>query len=128
MRDTISFSTVGLSGWNTLEMEVNPYINGSLSIKDQPEQEHFNNLLSIPFFVTKDDENPILDVTFDGIHIIDGEVVSSKPMINITLDDENPYLIMEFSIDTKIILISIKKYEKKFKQEKVPDEFEFKKN
>jgi hypothetical protein len=45
LRDTITFSTVGLGGINSLWVEVNPYISGSSYIKDQPEQEHFNNLL-----------------------------------------------------------------------------------
>ena len=102
LRDTISFSTVGLSGWNTLEMEVNPYINGSLSIKDQPEQEHFNNLLSIPFFVTKDDENPILDVTFDGQHILNGDIVNPYSEVLITLKDDNEFLIMDNISDTSL--------------------------
>lgn len=102
LRDTITFSTVGLSGWNTLEMEVNPYINGSLFITDQPEQEHFNNLLSVPFFVTQDDENPILDVTFDGQHILNGDIVNPYSEILITLKDDNEYLIMDNVSDTAL--------------------------
>jgi hypothetical protein len=102
LRDTITFSTVGLSGWNTLEMEVNPFVNGSLHITDQPEQEHFNNLLSVPFYVTQDDENPILDVTFDGQHILNGDIVNPYSEILITLKDDNEFLIMDNVCDTAL--------------------------
>ena len=70
IRDTIEFFTEGLVGSNFLWMEVNPYVNGSLYITDQPEQEHFNNLLQVPFYVRGDKINPILDVTFNGRHIL----------------------------------------------------------
>ncbi|MGC6433525.1 MAG: C25 family cysteine peptidase [Crocinitomicaceae bacterium] len=100
LRDTISFSTIGYGGINSLWMEVNPYINGSLVITDQPEQEHFNNLIQVPFFVKRDNQNPILDVTFDGIHILNNDIVSPTPEIVITLKDENPYLLMDSDADT----------------------------
>ena len=40
---------IKLPGNNSLWMEINPYVNGSLVITDQPEQYHFNNLLQVPF-------------------------------------------------------------------------------
>lgn len=101
IRDTIEFSTVGLSGLNALWMEVNPYVNGSL-VKDQPEQFHYNNILQIPFYVTKDNVNPILDVTFDGMHILNGDIISPKSEIVISLKDENPWLIMNEISDTTL--------------------------
>ena len=100
LRDTITFSTTGLQGNNVLWMEVNPYINGSLIVTDQPEQKHFNNLMQLPFFVLGDDENPILDVTFDGKHLLNNDIVSPESEILITLKDENPYLIMDDISDT----------------------------
>ncbi len=100
IRDTISFSTIGLGGINSLWMEVNPYVNGSFIETDQPEQKHFNNLLQVPFFVRVDEKNPILDVTFDGVHILNGDIVSPSPEIVITLKDDNPYLIMDSDSDT----------------------------
>lgn len=102
IRDTISFSTEGYSGFNSLWVEVNPYINGSLYIKDQPEQHHFNNILQIPFEVTGDNINPLLDVTFDGRHILNGDIVNPSAEILITLKDENPYLIMDNVSDTTL--------------------------
>ena len=101
-RDTITFSTLGLAGINSLWMEVNPYVSGSLYITDQPEQKHFNNLLQIPFYVEGDDEHPILDVTFNGRHILNGDIVAPESEILITLKDENPYLIMDDISDTTL--------------------------
>lgn len=106
-RDTISFSTVGLAGINSFWMEVNPYINGSLYITDQPEQQHFNNLLQIPFFVNSDTEHPILDVTFNGRHILNGDIIAPESEILISLKDENPYLIMDDISDTTLFGVYI---------------------
>jgi hypothetical protein len=99
-RDTIVFNTSGYSGLNALWMEVNPYINGSLIVTDQPEQQHFNNVLQIPFYVGTDKTNPILDVTFDGRRILNGDIISPTSEILISLKDENPFLIMDDISDT----------------------------
>jgi len=101
LRDIIKFPTLGLVGENTLWMEVNPYNKGvNNELKDQPELAHFNNLLQIPFTLKKDDINPILDVTFDGEHILNGDIISPKAEIVISLKDENPFLIMNKDADT----------------------------
>jgi len=101
-RDTITVPTVGLGGVSSLWMEVNPYVNGSLYITDQPEQEHFNNLLQVPFFVRPDDRNPILDVTFNGRHILNGDIVDPYSDVLITLKDDNEFLIMDDISDTTL--------------------------
>lgn len=108
LRDTIEFQTYGLSGFNSLWVEVNPYIDGSSVIQDQPEQFHFNNIAQIPFFVLRDNKNPLLDVTFDGVHILNGDIVSPKSEIVMTLKDENPYLIMSNDADTSLFAIYLK--------------------
>ena len=100
IRDTIQFSTIGFGGVNSLWMEVNPYVNGNLVETDQPEQEHFNNLLQVPFFVRADNKNPLLDVTFDGVHILNGDIVSSNTEIVISLKDENELMLMNNDSDT----------------------------
>ncbi len=107
LRDTIEINTLNLSGYNTLWMEVNPYVNGSLIVTDQLEQYHFNNLLNFPFFVIGDEEHPILDVSFDGQHILNGDIVSPKTEIQISLKDENPFLIMNSIADTSLFGIYV---------------------
>lgn len=103
--DTVYFDTRYLSGQNTLWVEVNP--RNESGFYDQPEQTHFNNILQIPFSVSRDNQNPLLDVTFDGIHIINGEIVSPNPEILISLKDENPYLIMDEPSDTALFKVFI---------------------
>ena len=83
---------------NTLFIEANPN-------NDQPEQYHPNNLAYIPFRVDVDKLNPTLDVTFDGIHILDKDVVSAKPFIKIALRDENQYRILD---DTSLMSVTIR--------------------
>ncbi len=90
--DTLSLSTLNLSGLNSLWIEYNPMTEGGYY--DQKEQYHFNNIAQYFFYVEKDNENPLLDVTFDGIHILDGDIVSAKPNILISLKDENQYLAL----------------------------------
>ena len=55
---------------------------------DQPEQYHFNNFAYRNLYVKPDSLNPLLDVTFDGVHILNRDIVSSKPDIIIKLKDE----------------------------------------
>jgi hypothetical protein len=108
MRDTIEFNTLGLQGVNALLVEVNPYIDQTNTIQDQPEQFYFNNVAQIPFFVNRDNKNPILDVTFDGVHILNGDIVSPRSEIVISLKDENPFLIMNEDADTSLFAIYLK--------------------
>ncbi|UKN01536.1 C25 family cysteine peptidase [Paracrocinitomix mangrovi] len=98
IRDTISLSSLGLIGLNSFWVEANPYINNNQT--DQIEKYHFNNVGQIPFNVLADDENPILDVTFNGYHILNGDIVDPYAEVIITLKDDNEYLIMDQESDT----------------------------
>jgi hypothetical protein len=75
-----SFSTMGLSGENTLTVFVNPDF-------DQPEQNLYNNVFTRNFYVGNDNRNPILDVIVDGQHLMNGDLVSPNPFIFISLND-----------------------------------------
>ncbi len=48
-----------------------------------------NNLLTKCYFKSEDVINPIIDVTFDGRRILDGEIISAQPHVSIRLRDEN---------------------------------------
>jgi hypothetical protein len=102
LKDTVSFDTKGLVGNNWFCMEVNPYIDPQLSQLDQPELSHLNNLLQFQFTVVDEDVNPLLDVTFNGRHILNEDIVSPTTEILISLKDENPYLIMNSDADTSL--------------------------
>lgn len=82
-------------GLNTIDYEINPTNFGY-----QKEKYDINNYGRASFFVKSDIENPLLDVTFDGVHIINNELVSSSPNIRIALKDENKHLLLN---DTSLI-------------------------
>jgi hypothetical protein len=98
--DTVTVSTTGYRGINELWLEVNPVGN----VNSQLEQYHFNNVLMVPFTVGSDRINPLLDVTFDGMHIMDKDLVSGKPGILITLKDENQFLALNDTADFNVFL------------------------
>lgn len=92
--DTISFDTRDHSGLMSLWLDVNPY-NINTGITNQPEQYHYNNIGNKVFLVEQDNTNPLLDVTFDGVHIMDGDIVSAKPSIVVQLKDENSFIALD---------------------------------
>jgi hypothetical protein len=94
---SLTFPTLGFSGLNNLLIDVNPN-------NDQLEQYHFNNTAQISFYVNQDEINPILDVTFDGIHILDGDIISPEANIVMELTDENQYLLLNDTSDYSIYL------------------------
>ncbi len=98
--DTILINTLGYAGNDVFWIDINP----PGVAKYQPEQFHFNNIAQIAFGVTKDNINPLLDVTFDGVHILNGDIVSAKPNIFVTLKDENKFLALN---DTSNFIVKI---------------------
>ncbi|OFY88853.1 MAG: hypothetical protein A3K10_12215 [Bacteroidetes bacterium RIFCSPLOWO2_12_FULL_31_6] len=94
---TLSFSTLGLTGLNSLLIDVNPN-------NDQLEKYHFNNVAQIPFYVNADKINPLLDVTFDGIHILGGDIVSPKANIIVEVTDENQFLLLNDTSDYAVYI------------------------
>lgn len=91
--DSVQFNsnikTLGKTGQHDLIVQANRYgvrertlANNNLRIADYLE-------------VEADQTNPILNVTFDGIAILNGDIVSSNPRIRISLEDENTYILKE---------------------------------
>jgi hypothetical protein len=93
-----SIDTKSLLGNNTLFVDVNP-------TPGQPEQYHFNNVLYKNFFVQADTYHPVMDVTFDGVHILNGDIVSAKPKIVIKLKDESKFLALD---DTSLTTVFVR--------------------
>ncbi|MCF8460662.1 MAG: hypothetical protein K9G46_08060 [Flavobacteriales bacterium] len=102
--DTITTSPLAFLGGNVFWVEVNPRRPDQSFGYDQLEQYHFNNLANVKFSVAGDGVNPIMDVTFDGIHILDGDIVSAKPYIVIELDDESQYRLLNDTSDYQVFL------------------------
>ncbi len=103
LKDTVSFSSLGMKGLYSIWLEFNP-INLQTGTYFQAEQHHFNNIANKIFFVQGDITNPLIDVSFDGRYIMNGEIVSAKPEILIKLKDENKYLELN---DTSLFRIYI---------------------
>lgn len=93
IRDSID--TRQLVGSNVLYVEVNPD-------NDQPEQYHFNNYAFYKFYVKGDTTKPLLDVTFDNVHILNNDIVSSKPDILIKLKDETKWYLLNDPSTVKV--------------------------
>lgn len=94
--DAVSNANTTQSVW----FEINP--------EDYPdtrlEQYHFNNYAEKTFYSYGDKINPVLDVTFDGIHILNNDIVSAQPNILVTFMDENKFLAMNNPADFKVYL------------------------
>lgn len=91
-------NTGGFAGRNTLYIDANPD-------NDQPEQYHFNNFAYRNIYVKPDSLNPLLDVTFDGQHILNRDIVSSKPDILVKLKDEARWMILD---DTSLLTLQVR--------------------
>jgi len=100
--DTLHISgradTKGLIGTASVYLHVNPG-------PEQPEQFQFNNFLYRKVKVGADGLNPLLDVTFDGAHIMDGDIVSSRPHISIRMKDDSRFLLLD---DTALLKVQIR--------------------
>lgn len=90
--------TKNYPGANTVFVDVNPN-------NDQLEQYHFNNILFKGLYVKADNFNPLLDVTFDGVHILNKDIVSAKPHILVNLKDESRFLSLS---DTAYIKVQVR--------------------
>ena len=102
--DTLQVPVSNYSGTYSLRVEFNP-INPQTGEHDQAERIHLNNTYHHSFYVKLDKTLPVLDITVDGRHIINGDNVSASPEIYISLFDENRF----FSIaDTSLFTISLK--------------------
>ncbi len=100
--DTLNIGAIiptnNLPGHNTVFVEANPE-------DDQPEQFHFNNFAFRDVYVKPDSLNPLLDVTFDGTHILNRDIVSSKPDILVKLKDEAKWMILD---DTSLVTVQVR--------------------
>lgn len=55
-----------------------------------PEYFTFNNKIDRTFYVSRDSIKPKFQITFDGQEILDGDIISVKPTVLVTLEDNSP--------------------------------------
>jgi hypothetical protein len=96
MPDAVSATSALQSVW----FEINPEGYSDTRL----EQYHFNDYAEKTFYSYGDKINPVLDVTFNGIHILNNDIVSAQPAILITFMDENKFLALNNSGDFKVYL------------------------
>lgn len=93
-----SFDSNIYPGNNTLFIDFNPD-------NDQPEMYHYNNVLYRNFYVREDNFDPLLDVTFDAVHILNKDIVASRPNILIKLKDESRFIELK---DTSLVKVQVR--------------------
>lgn len=99
-------ATKGLGGKNNLKLQFQTQNHFDLY--------RYNNVLTKDYNVIKDLKEPLVNVVFDGKTIINGEIVSPQPVINITTIDENKFLLLG---DTALVEVYLKKQdETKYKR------------
>ncbi|MCV9385648.1 putative type IX secretion system sortase PorU2 [Reichenbachiella ulvae] len=96
----IDLRTLGNVGTSDLVLEVNS--------QDQPEIYLNNNSFRRAEFMTVsgDTYNPQLEVLFDGIKIMDRDIVSPSPQIRISMKDDNQYMMKEDTLGMNLYLRS----------------------
>ncbi len=92
-----TLDTKAYPGSNTLYVDFNPDNN-------QPEQYLFNNFLYKNFYVRYEARNPLLDVTFDNVHILNDDIVSAKPHIQIKLQSQSQFLLLTDTASVQVQL------------------------
>lgn len=100
--DTVQFSTRGKAGINQIQMSVN--YPTSTHADYFPEPFTFNNVGIRSFEVVPDDRQPLLSVTFDGRYIMNNEIVSARPEIELRLTDRNKYIMLDDTSTFEIYL------------------------
>ena len=95
---TIEFISEGKSGSNELEVFANP--------KLQMEETFRNNQLDMGayFVVEGDNSTSLLDVNFDGIYIMDGDIVSPTVMVTALLKNDQTLLYKKDTVGLEIYI------------------------
>ncbi len=101
--DTSKFSvnvmTLGKAGINDITVNVNPHV--------LPELYYDNNILALNshLLVEADTRGPLLNVTIDGRVLLNGDVVSSSPVILTKVIDNNPFLLKTDTVGINLYLL-----------------------
>jgi hypothetical protein len=90
--------TVGWIGLNDLSVTAN---NNLIR-----EQYYFNDQMPLDSYlsINPDQQPPILDVTVDGRYLVNGDVVSHHPQVNIKIIDENPFWFKSDTLGIQIFI------------------------
>lgn len=94
----IPINTINKVGSNNLSLAVNQELQTEIYSNN-------NSLRLTNFFeVNADKINPILEVSFDGTYILDGDIVSPNPHVLVRLKDENQFILKNDTLGVNIFL------------------------
>lgn len=89
----------GAEGIIDVLVKVNPEI--------LPEQDYSNNSFRLTYLVKREFLNPLISVAFDGRRIYDGETVNKQPSIDISIWDENEFLVKDDTLGIQITITKL---------------------
>lgn len=93
-----AFSSFNMDGLNSMVIQIEASEN---EVYEGNNRITLTNIID----VQADETNPILDITFDGYHILDGDIVSPNPTVVVRLRDDNPFAVKE---DTTGVNLSLR--------------------
>jgi len=95
---TVEFNSLGRAGENRVEIDANPRI--------LREQTFRNNQVDLgPYFVVEGDNSAaLLDVNFDGVYIMDGDIVSPNVLITALLKNEETLIYKKDTVGLDLYL------------------------
>lgn len=79
-------STINTSNWAPATL----YDTKILAETHYTEQYYFNNIAHNSFYISRDSLNPTFKITFDDKEISNDEIISARPKVVITLQDNSP--------------------------------------
>lgn len=94
----VPIDTRALAGANTVFINFNPDYA-------QPEQYLLNNYAFRTLYVKPDSLSPLMDVTFDGVHILNKDIVAARPTIVAELKDEAKWRLLS---DTSVFNVRVR--------------------
>ncbi|WP_373521620.1 C25 family cysteine peptidase [Aquiflexum sp.] len=95
---SLEFNSIGRSGNNKVEVFANPRIYPELTFR--------NNFIDLDtyFVVIPDNNSAVLDVNFDGVYIMDGDIVSPSVMINTLLKNDKSLILKKDTLGMELFL------------------------
>ena len=91
-----SYPTISLVDSTVLQVYIQP--------RNSKDRIALNNRIAYNFFVMPDNKEPLVDVLFDGRRIMNGEIVSPKPEIGITVLDDSKFMILNDTTSVEVYL------------------------
>lgn len=94
----IEFNSIGRAGMNSLNVFANPRLI--------MEQSFNNNIIDLNDYITvlPDDSKPIIDVHFDGIYIMDGDIVSPTVLISAIMKDVGSFALKKDTLGVEMMI------------------------